>query len=59
SGCPFHPRCFLRDDRSRCVDEVPLLREVGPGHRSACHFAEEMEGRSSKVLTDSAPKAES
>ena len=24
----------------RCHEEVPLLREVAPGHFSACHFAE-------------------
>ena len=44
-GCPFHPRCFLRKGRERCVQEVPPLREVGSGgHVSACHFAEELKG---------------
>jgi oligopeptide transport system ATP-binding protein len=39
-GCPFHPRCpYARD---RCRVEDPPLREVGAGHRSACHFAEEV-----------------
>ena len=43
SGCPFHPRCRLRQGRARCVEEVPALREVGGGGQcSACHFAEEM-----------------
>jgi oligopeptide/dipeptide ABC transporter ATP-binding protein len=40
AGCPFRPRCsFARD---RCAVEQPALREVGQGHRSACHFAEEV-----------------
>ncbi len=42
-GCPFHPRCALRDDRERCVQEVPALAPAGgPGQRSACHFADEV-----------------
>ena len=36
SGCHFHPRCPLAFDR--CKSEVPKLREVAPGHRSACHL---------------------
>ena len=50
-GCPFHPRCFLRQGRQRCVAEEPPLRPVGPdGHLSACHFAEELEGHQSKLV---------
>ena len=41
-GCSFQPRCELSQGRSRCVDEVPGLTELGSGHQSACHFAEEM-----------------
>jgi oligopeptide transport system ATP-binding protein len=40
SGCRFHPRCFMA--REICSQEEPLLREVAPGHWSACHFAEEL-----------------
>jgi oligopeptide/dipeptide ABC transporter ATP-binding protein len=40
SGCPFHPRCPLA--RDRCTTERPALREVAPGRRSACHYAEEV-----------------
>ena len=36
SGCRFHTRCPLADERSRT--EVPALREVGGnGHLVACH----------------------
>ena len=37
SGCRFHPRCYMAQDV--CSHEEPLLREVRPGHWSACHFA--------------------
>ena len=36
SGCHFHPRCPFAF--ARCSVEVPALREVAPGHRSACHL---------------------
>ena len=35
SGCPFHTRCPLREDR--CTHELPPLREIAPGHTVACH----------------------
>lgn len=38
SGCHFHPRC--PHAVSRCAREVPALREVEPGHYSACHLNE-------------------
>ncbi|MCR9126958.1 MAG: ATP-binding cassette domain-containing protein [Rhodobacteraceae bacterium] len=40
-GCKFHTRC--RFSRARCRSEVPVLRELAPGHRAACHFAEEFD----------------
>ncbi|WP_239127675.1 ABC transporter ATP-binding protein [Asanoa siamensis] len=40
AGCAFHPRCPLA--RARCETERPLLRDVGAGRRSACHFSEEL-----------------
>jgi oligopeptide/dipeptide ABC transporter ATP-binding protein len=40
SGCPFHPRCPHPMKSGRCRTEVPLLREVTPGHWAACHYAE-------------------
>lgn len=39
-GCRFHPRCPLAFDR--CKVEAPTLREVSPGHWSACFLADEM-----------------
>jgi oligopeptide/dipeptide ABC transporter ATP-binding protein len=35
-GCAFHPRC--RHTMARCKVERPPLREIAPGHRSACHL---------------------
>jgi oligopeptide/dipeptide ABC transporter ATP-binding protein len=40
AGCSFAPRCGLR--QGRCLKESPLLRELAPGHASACHFAEKL-----------------
>lgn len=37
TGCPFAPRCPLAE--ARCRDEVPLLRQIEPGHWVACHLA--------------------
>jgi len=36
AGCHFHPRC--PHAMERCRSEVPLLREVAPGHLAACHL---------------------
>lgn len=35
-GCHFHPRC--RFAVARCRTERPELREIAPGHHSACHL---------------------
>jgi len=40
AGCAFHPRCEHAEVPGRCDGEGPELREVGPGHLSACHFPE-------------------
>ena len=40
SGCRFHPRCFMA--QPICSTDEPPLREIMPGHWSACHFAEEV-----------------
>jgi peptide/nickel transport system ATP-binding protein len=36
SGCHFHPRC--PHAMPRCMEERPELREIAPGHKSACHL---------------------
>jgi peptide/nickel transport system ATP-binding protein len=35
-GCHFHPRCLHAT--ARCKVERPALREIAPGHFSACHL---------------------
>ncbi|MBI5252214.1 MAG: ATP-binding cassette domain-containing protein [Desulfomonile tiedjei] len=40
AGCPFHPRCNYAQEI--CSTVVPELREIEPGHLSACHFAESL-----------------
>ena len=37
-GCRFHPRCPFATDL--CRSEEPQFREIGAGHRVACHYAE-------------------
>jgi oligopeptide/dipeptide ABC transporter ATP-binding protein len=36
AGCHFHPRCPLA--QARCRTEEPVLRDIQPGHRVACHL---------------------
>jgi len=36
SGCPFHPRC--PDSLSKCLEEIPEMKEVSPGHWVSCHL---------------------
>jgi len=37
-GCRFHTRCPLAE--ARCRVEVPVMKEVAPGHFAACHLRE-------------------
>jgi peptide/nickel transport system ATP-binding protein len=39
-GCPFHPRCAYAT--RQCRDEVPVLRDAGPGQLASCHRIEEL-----------------
>ncbi len=39
TGCHFHPRCKFATPR--CKAGKPALREIAPGHFSACHLNEE------------------
>ena len=36
SGCKFHTRCLHVKDI--CKEEVPILKEVGNGHKVSCHL---------------------
>jgi peptide/nickel transport system ATP-binding protein len=36
TGCHFHPRC--PHAMPRCAEQAPVLREIAPGHHSACHL---------------------
>jgi peptide/nickel transport system ATP-binding protein len=38
-GCHFHPRCPFAMDK--CRASAPPLREIAPGHLSACHLNDE------------------
>jgi len=43
-GCPFHPRCPIRQDI--CTTLLPPSVDLGGGRTSACHFASEvLDGR--------------
>ena len=35
-GCAFHTRC--KHVKPECSEAVPALKEVGPGHKVACHL---------------------
>ncbi|SEP77908.1 ABC transporter ATP-binding protein [Lentzea albida] len=41
SGCRFHTRCPWRQE-TKCDTERPALRELKPGHKVACHWAEQI-----------------
>ncbi|HXG67780.1 MAG TPA: ABC transporter ATP-binding protein [Blastocatellia bacterium] len=43
TGCRFRTRCWMA--RPACEQEPPL-RTIAEGHFTACHFAEELEGKS-------------
>ena len=37
-GCTFNPRC--PHAMPRCREQAPVLKEISPGHWSACHLNE-------------------
>jgi oligopeptide/dipeptide ABC transporter ATP-binding protein len=51
-GCAFHPRCDYARVPEPCAVDTPALRDVGPLHRSACHFAEELANESVAALQE-------
>ena len=52
AGCRFHTRCPFRQE-TRCDSEVPELREIMPGRKVACHYAEEILSGAVTVTDDS------
>jgi oligopeptide/dipeptide ABC transporter ATP-binding protein len=40
AGCPFHPRCPVKDKPEACFRELPRLRVLPNGAQAACHVAE-------------------
>jgi oligopeptide/dipeptide ABC transporter ATP-binding protein len=42
TGCRFNTRCPFAEER--CLTEEPLLQEVAPGHRVACHVLPDLAG---------------
>jgi peptide/nickel transport system ATP-binding protein len=36
-GCRFEPRCHVCHGSILCSQQRPEIREIGPGHRVACH----------------------
>jgi peptide/nickel transport system ATP-binding protein len=49
-GCAFHPRCRYAMDR--CAVDLPDLRPVGAGHRSACWLPTNLHGFGEQVEAD-------
>jgi peptide/nickel transport system ATP-binding protein len=56
SGCRFRTRCPWVQE-TRCADEVPVLREVRPGHVVACHWAEQVDSGEIRPRADAVVKA--
>ena len=50
TGCAFHPRCDDRRLPEPCATQIPPLRDIGNGHLSACHFAEDLPALSTTDL---------
>src|SRR5690606_18741399 len=39
-GCPFHPRCPVKDKVDACFSELPKLEKKKNGSYAACHVTE-------------------
>ena len=52
SGCGFHRRCGMGQERSLCRDEVPSMRRLTPAHAAACHYTDETAGWARRSCAD-------
>lgn len=43
SGCPFHPRCAMAEQK--CSEAAPLYEESEPGRFTACHLVKPQTGQ--------------
>lgn len=46
-GCRFAPRCWMAQDS--CWAETPPLKEVSPGHKVACYYADVSRGKAEQL----------
>jgi oligopeptide/dipeptide ABC transporter ATP-binding protein len=53
SGCTFHPRCPMRQER--CVVDFPDAADFGAGHFAWCHYAADVPAP--KLIPASRPRA--
>jgi oligopeptide/dipeptide ABC transporter ATP-binding protein len=56
-GCAFHPRCPMAEAPGICDHERPELRNVGPDHVAACHFAERLADEQAAALVTAEERA--
>ncbi|WP_431783322.1 ABC transporter ATP-binding protein [Streptomyces chumphonensis] len=55
TGCRFHTRCPWKQE-TLCATERPALRDVGDGHRVACHYAAEIaDGTITRAAGEASP----
>jgi len=60
SGCRFHTRCWLREqlgNPENCTTLDPEFRDIGDGHRVACHWAEKVPASVVAAALPSVPDA--
>ena len=43
TGCRFHTRCPIAEPV--CAEKPPPFKTLGNGHRAACHFADQLDGK--------------
>jgi len=51
-GCRFHTRCPCAF--ARCSQEEPIMREILPGHRVACHLREAQPAAAAEAIAQPA-----